>query len=125
MRVHRHDSDQPEGFDESSGAARIYWITPEISFGCARRMPGKRFEALAASPVRVASIVALSAGRSGGRYYISAMMLPIFWARTDSFAARKRAFAARTSRAARKLPTECASNRRKRARVRCVHQLNI
>jgi hypothetical protein len=82
--VHRRDGDQPEGFDESSGAARLYWITPEISFGRARRLPGERFEALAALPVRVASIVALSAGRSGWRYHISAMMLLIFWARTDN-----------------------------------------
>jgi hypothetical protein len=69
MSVHLRDSDQPEGFDESSGATRMYWITPEISFGCARRMPGKRIEALAASPVRVASIVALSASRLVRRYY--------------------------------------------------------
>jgi hypothetical protein len=81
MSVHRLDSDQPEGFDESSVAARMYWKTPEISFGCARRMPGERFEALAASPVRVASIVALSASRSAISW-ITTMMLPIFWART-------------------------------------------
>src|ERR1700732_5108630 len=95
--AHRRGSDQPEGFDESSGAARLYRITPEISFGRARRLSGERFEALAASPVRVASIVALSAGRS----------------------------ASRTSRAARKLPIEYESNRWKRARVRCVHQSSI
>lgn len=117
MSVHRHDGDQPDGFDESRGVAPIYWITPEIWFGSARRMHGERFDALAASLVRVASIVALSAGRSGWRYHIGAMMPPIFRARTDNSPSRKRAFASRTSRAARKLPTECASNRRKRARV--------
>src|SRR6476620_2367355 len=47
----------------------MFWITPEIFFGCARAMPGERFDAakanpLLASPVRAASIVALSTGRS-------------------------------------------------------------
>jgi hypothetical protein len=117
MSAHRRDSDQPEGFDESSGAARMYWITPEISLGCARRMPGERFEAFARLT---------GPSRLDRRVERRSVWLAISYQRNDApdllgsdrqFAARKRAFASRTSRAARKLPTECASNRRKRARV--------